>query len=62
LRTKDYSKTVSSGESFFGTFKENISTGKNEVLLMLLDKNSNRRYVWKREVFVPEIADTVRQD
>lgn len=62
LRTNDYSKTVSSAESFFGTFKENIYTGKNEVLLMLMDKNSERRYFWKREIFVPEAPDTLRQD
>jgi len=60
LRTDDYSKTVSQGISFFGTFKESISPGKNEVLLILMDKNSERRYVWKREVFVAETPDTLR--
>ena len=62
LRTKDYSKTISSEEPFFGTFKENISTGKNEVLLMLMDNNSDRRYVWKREISVPETSDTLRKN
>jgi hypothetical protein len=62
ITVKDYSKTVSPNESFFGTFKENISTGKNEVSIMLMDKNSNRRYVWKREVSVPEATDTLKQD
>jgi hypothetical protein len=59
---KDYSKTVSLNESFFGTFKENISTGKNEVSITLMDKNSDRRYVWKREILVPGATDTVKQD
>jgi len=51
---KNYSKTVSPNESFFGTFKENISTGRNEVSIMLMDKNSDKRYAWKREVSVSE--------
>jgi hypothetical protein len=59
---KDYPKTVSPNESYFGTFKENISTGRNEVTLMLMDKNSERRYVWKREVFVSGATDTLKQD
>jgi len=62
LRIMDYSKTVSKGESFFRTFKENISTGENEVLLMLMDKNSDRRYVWKRKILVPEASDTLKQN
>ncbi len=62
INTNDYSKTVSPGESFFGTFRENISTGKNQVSIMVMDKNSDRRYVWKREILVPEISDTLRQD
>ncbi len=62
LQMKDYSKTVSPAEAFFGTFKENISTGKNEILLMLMDKNSDRRYVWKREILAPEFADTSGED
>lgn len=60
LRMAGYSKTVSERESFFGTFKENISTGDNQVLLMLMDKNSDRRYVWKRNILVPEASDTLR--
>ncbi len=59
---KDYSRTVSPNESFFGTFKENISTGSNEVFIMLTDKNSDRRYVWKREVLIPGATDTLKQD
>jgi len=59
LRTKDYSKTISSEKLFFGTFKETISTGKNEILLMLMDNNSDRKYVWKREVPVPETPETL---
>jgi len=62
FQTNDYSKTVSGEKSFFGTFKENISTGKNEILLMLMDKNSDRRYVWKREVLASGASDTLRQD
>jgi hypothetical protein len=61
LKMTDYSKTTSEGESFFGTFKENISTGKNEILLLLMDKNSDRRYVWKRKILVPEVSDTLRK-
>jgi hypothetical protein len=59
---KDYSRTVSPNESFFGTFKENISTGSDEVFVMLTDKNSDRRYVWKREVSVRGARGTVKQD
>lgn len=55
-----YSKTISEGESFFGTFKENISTGDNQILLMLMDRNSDRRYVWKRQILVSEASDTTR--
>jgi hypothetical protein len=62
LKTVDYSKTVARDESFFGTFKENVSTGKNEILLMLMDRNSDRRYVWKREVSVSQVSDTLRQE
>jgi hypothetical protein len=61
ITSKDYSRTVSPNESFFGTFKENISTGINEVTVMLSDKNSDRRYVWKREVSIPGAADTLKQ-
>jgi len=59
---KNYSKTVSPNESFFGIFKENISTGSNEVSIMLMDKNSDRRYVWKREVSVPERPNIQEQN
>ncbi len=62
IKTKDYSKTVSRAESFFGTFRERVSTGSNQVSIMLMDKNSDRRYVWKRETLVPEISDTLRKD
>lgn len=62
IRIKNYSKTVSSKDAFFGTFKEIISTGSNEVSIMVMDKNSNRRYVWKREILVSEASDTLRQD
>ena len=62
LKMVDYSKTVSDGESFFGTFKDNISTGDNQILLMLMDKNSDRRYVWKRKILIPEASDTLRKD
>ena len=62
IKTKDYSKTVSPEESFFGTFRENISTGSNEVSVMVMDKNSDRRYVWKKEILVGCASDTLRQD
>lgn len=62
LQISDYSRTISKEESFFGTFKENVSTGKNEVFLFLMDKNSDRRYIWKRKILVPEVSDTLRQD
>ncbi|MBN1693832.1 hypothetical protein JW879_00345 [candidate division WOR-3 bacterium] len=62
IKTKDYSKTVSSKDAFFGTFRESISTGSNEVSITVMDKNSDRRYVWKREILVPEILDTLRRD
>jgi hypothetical protein len=60
LKMIDYSKTVSEEESFFGTFKESISTGNNQILLMLMDNNSDRRYLWKRTILVPEVSDTTR--
>jgi hypothetical protein len=62
IKTEDYSKTVSSKEAFFGTFRGSISTGSNEVSIMVMDKNSNRRYVWKREILVPEALDTLKRD
>lgn len=62
LRMSYYPRTISKEESFFGTFKENISTGENEIFLFLMDKNSNRRYIWKRKILVPEVSDTLRQD
>ncbi len=61
LKIKDYSETVSRDASFFGTFKENISTGRNKVSIMVMDKNSDRRYVWKREILVPEVSNTQQQ-
>ncbi len=62
IKTRDYSKTVSSKDVFFGTFRESISTGSNEVSITVMDKNSERRYVWKREILVPEILDTLRRN
>ncbi len=62
IKTRNYSKTISSKDAFFGTFRENISTGENEVSIMIIDKNSDRRYVWKHEILVPEISDTSGQD
>jgi hypothetical protein len=62
IKTKNYSKTVSSKDAFFGTFSESVSTGSNQVSIMVMDKNSDRRYVWKRKVLIPEISDTLRQD
>ena len=62
LQTKDYTKTISSGESFFGILNEKLSTGNNKILLILADNNSDRRYVWQREISATEIPDTLRKN
>lgn len=62
IKTNDYSITISRAESFFGTFRENIPTGSSGVTIIVTDKNSDRKYVWKSEIFVPEISDTLKHD
>lgn len=62
ITVKDYSKTISSKESIFGTLRENILVGENNLNIVIRDKNSNRVYKWSRKISVPGTVKTNRQD